>query len=58
MKKKAIKLFLKHHHQITEGSGAVGLAALLKYKNKFKKHKVAVVITGGNLDIKELKKII
>lgn len=56
--KKAIKLFLEHQHQIAEGAGAVGLAALLKYKKRFKNHKIVVVITGGNIDIGLLKKIV
>ena len=56
--KNAIRLFFKSHHQIAEGAGVVGLAALLRYKKQFKVHKIAVVISGGNLDKKLLKKIL
>lgn len=56
--KKAIKFLLENHHQIAEGAGAVGLAALLKYKKQFKKRKIAVVISGSNIDMGLLKKII
>ncbi len=53
--KNAIRLFMAHRNQLIEGSGAVGLAALLKYKNEFKNRKVAVIISGGNLDIEKIK---
>jgi threonine dehydratase len=56
--KEAIKLFLEYHHQIAEGSGAAGLAALMKYKNHFKNCNVAVVISGGNINIESLKRIL
>ena len=54
----AIKLFLENHHLISEGAGAVGLAAISKYRNLFRKRKIAIVISGGNIDLSLLKTII
>lgn len=56
--KDTIRSLIDHHHQIVEGSGAVGPAALVKYKDKFKGRKVSVVISGGNIDIDLLRQII
>ncbi len=53
--KNAIRLFIINNNQLIEGSGAVGLAALLKYKSEFKNRKVAVIISGGNLDSDKIK---
>jgi threonine dehydratase len=33
-----------------EGAGAAGLAALLKYPEPFRGHKVGLVLCGGNID--------
>ena len=43
---------------IVEGSGAVGLAALLKRKRSFKNKNTVIVVSGGNIDINVLAKII
>jgi len=46
---------LHQHHQVVEGGGAVGLAALLHHKIEgLAGHTVAVVISGGNVDINKL----
>jgi len=54
----AILLFLEHQHQVVEGAGAVGLAALLKQKERFKGQKVGVVVSGGNIDISLMRKML
>ena len=54
----AIALFLEHQHQIAEGAGAVGLAALMTYGERFRGRSVGVVISGGNIDISLLREII
>ncbi len=55
----AIYEYLKYHNKICEGAGAVGLAALKRYSEKFKQFKnVAVVISGSNIDFSLLKDII
>ena len=56
--KEAIRLFLEHHHQVAEGSGAVGLAALLRYKGRFANRKTVVIVSGGNMDLELLKSIL
>jgi len=56
--KRAILLYLEHHHQIAEGSGAVVLAALLESSGRFRGQKLGAVISGGNLDLTLLKEIL
>ncbi len=55
----AIYEYLKYHNKICEGAGAVGIAALKRYSEKFKQFKnIAVVISGSNIDFPLLKEII
>jgi threonine dehydratase len=54
----AILLFLERQKVVVEGAGAVGLAALLSGKLRFAGQKVAVVVSGGNIDINFLDVII
>ena len=54
----SMRLVLKHHHQVIEGSAGVALAALLKNKEKFQGKKVVVLICGGNVSEAVLKKLI
>ena len=43
---------------MVEGAGAVGLAALTKYKEFFRGKKTAVLVTGRNIDGELLRKIV
>jgi len=53
--KSAILWILKNERQIVEGSGAVGPAAVLQKKVRFKRgEKVVIVISGGNIDMELL----
>jgi len=54
----AIALFLEHHHQVAEGAGAVGLATLMGSEKRFNGRRIGVVISGGNIDISLIKKIL
>lgn len=56
--KQAIKLLWETEKQITEGAGAVGLAAIIENKNQFRNKNTAVIITGANIDDKIFQKII
>lgn len=56
--RKAILGYLENHHQIAEGSGAVGMAALLSSHGRFRDQKVVAVISGGNIDLPLLKEIV
>ena len=46
----AIVMLLEVEKTLVEGAGAAGLAALLKYPERFKGKKVGVVLCGGNID--------
>lgn len=48
---------LHHHHLVLEGAGAVGLAALLAGKVKSSGQGIAVVLSGGNVNLPVLIKI-
>jgi threonine dehydratase len=48
---------LNKHHQVIEGAGAVGIAALLNNKAKVLGSNIAVIISGGNVDISLLVEI-
>lgn len=51
--------FLHHeHHQVVEGSGAIGVAALLAGKISIEGKRVGVVISGGNIDKKRLMEVL
>ncbi len=47
---RAIALLHREHHQVVEGAGAVGVAALLEGVVPLEGKKIGVVISGGNLD--------
>ena len=53
----AMAFALKEHHLITEGAGAVGIAALLNGKVEALGQHVAVVISGGNVSISRLLEV-
>ncbi len=46
----AIVLLLEVEKTLVEGAGAAGLAAMLRYPERFKGKKVGVVLCGGNID--------
>ena len=46
----AIVMLLEVEKTLVEGAGAAGLAALLKYPERFKNKKVGLVLCGGNID--------
>lgn len=56
--KTAIGDLMNYAHQIVEGAGAVGIAAVRRYREKFEGHHVAIIISGGNLDLRELREVI
>ena len=37
--------------RVAEGGGAIGVAALLAEPNRFKNKRIAVVISGGNMEL-------
>jgi threonine dehydratase len=46
----AILMLLEIEKTLVEGAGAAGLAALLKYPERFRNKKVGLVLCGGNID--------
>ncbi len=46
----AMRAYYSDTHNLAEGAGAAPLAALLKEKTKMAGKKVAVVLSGGNVD--------
>jgi len=54
----AVLLLLEVEKTVVEGAGAVGLAALLSNRERFKGRKVGLILTGGNIDLLTLSSII
>ncbi|NNE32869.1 MAG: pyridoxal-phosphate dependent enzyme [Winogradskyella sp.] len=50
----AMKLIWERMKIITEPSCAVPFAAVLKYKDEFKNKNVGIILSGGNVDLKNL----
>ena len=46
----AIVMLLEIEKTLVEGAGAAGLAAVLKYPERFKGKKIGLVLCGGNID--------
>ena len=46
----AMLMLLEIEKTLVEGAGAAGLAAVLKYPERFKGKKIGLVLTGGNID--------
>ncbi len=54
----AMAFALEHHHLVVEGSGAVGIAALMSRKLQHLGKRVAVVISGANVDMAILMRVV
>jgi threonine dehydratase len=54
----AMLLLLEVEKTVVEGAGAVGLAATLRYRDRFAGKKVGLVLCGGNIDPLTLSDII
>jgi threonine dehydratase len=53
-----ILLLLEREKTVAEGAGAAPLAALLQHKTHLEGKRVAVLISGGNIDVNFLSRII
>lgn len=53
----ALRLMLLRHHEVIEGSGAVGISALMEDPHRFEGRLVGVVISGGNIDEELLRRL-
>jgi threonine dehydratase len=54
----AMNLLLEIEKVVTEGAGAVGIAALLEHRERFAGRRVGVMLTGGNVDPRLLASVI
>jgi threonine dehydratase len=54
----AVLLLLEREKTVVEGAGAVGLAALLHQRFQLEGARVAVVLSGGNIDVNLVSRII
>ena len=54
----AVLWLLEKEKTLAEGAGAVGMAAMLNHKTRLRGKKVAVVLSGGNMDVTTLSRII
>lgn len=55
---RALLLLLDIEKTVVEGAGAVGLAALLGHRELFAGRKVGVILSGGNIDLFPLSRIL
>jgi threonine dehydratase len=55
---KAMVLCIERNKMVVEGAGATGLAAVIYDKLPYKNKKIAVLISGGNVDVNFLSRII
>ncbi len=54
----AIRLLLRTTHNLAEGAGAAGLAGLLRLRETLAGKKVAVIVSGGNIDAATLRRVL
>lgn len=54
----AVLLFLERKKLVVEGAGAVTLAALMQYRERFAGKRCVLVVSGGNIDFTLIDKII
>jgi len=55
--REAIRLLLRVTHNLAEGAGAASTAAALKLRDQFAGRTVVGILSGGNLDLRELARI-
>lgn len=51
----AIALFIEKAHALAEGAGAASLAGALKIRQRLSGQKVAIVLSGGNITVTQLR---
>lgn len=54
----AIRVLFADTHNLAEGAGAAGLAAMVKDRDRLDGRKVGVILTGGNIDENKLVEIL
>ena len=54
----AMRILYRDTHNLAEGAGAAGLAALLQEKDRMRGKKVGIILSGGNVDLPLYAKIL
>jgi threonine dehydratase len=54
----ALRLLMRSTHSLVEGAGAAGFAGLLALRERLAGQRVAVVISGGNIDEVTLRRVV
>ncbi len=54
----AMRIYYTDTHNLAEGAGAASLAALLQENDRMRGKKVAVILTGGNIDMSLYKSVL
>jgi len=54
----AIRVVLRATHNLVEGAGAIGVSAAGKMRERFGGKTVAVVLSGGNIDVGTLRQVV
>lgn len=54
----AIRLLLFHTHNLAEGAGAASLAAAVKLRAQLTGQRVAIILSGGNIDATTLRRVL
>ena len=54
----AIRLLLFHTHNLAEGAGAASLAAAVKLHAQLTGQRVAIILSGGNIDAATLRRVL
>ncbi|MFQ5784431.1 MAG: threonine ammonia-lyase [Alphaproteobacteria bacterium] len=55
---RAVLLLLEIEKRVAEGAGAAALAALLAHRDRFAGHRVGLIVSGGNIDLRLLSSVI
>jgi threonine dehydratase len=56
--REAAGLILKYTHNLAEGAGAAAVAAVLANPDRFRGRRVVAILSGGNLDLAQLPRIL
>lgn len=54
----ALRMLLRTTHNLAEGSGSASLAGLLQLRERLEGKKVAIVLSGGNIDESTLRRVL
>ena len=54
----ALRLLLRTTHTLVEGAGAAGLAAVFALRERLASKRVAIVLSGANIDGESLRRVL